>query len=266
MTTKNWNIVTLIVSFLIINLPSFILSRGVEEINQDVFPKIAASVSIGFLGFVIIGQIKTLTWFRKLYVAGIFIGFLANVILFYLLVKINEAEKEKAKFENCKVIKNISQIKDTSYYILESDIKPDLSKKGVAEKQLKKAMNFYAYYHVFPVDEKKDSIEVFFACVTTNGMMGITLDSYKEILAGGNRYIKLAYEPRFREAVSDFSKKNKMAVKPGYKIYIVTDPERIYGFIKEYYLLSLATFNAIFIILFLLFNLRSMLSEKSNLS
>lgn len=262
MKVNKWNSITLIISFLIINLPSFVFSRGVDEITQDVFPKIAISVSIGFLGFVIIGQIKSLTWFSKLYVAGVFIGFLSNVILFYLLVKINEADNERVKFENCKKVKDPSQIKDSSYHILDSDIIPDLSMKGESAKQLKKAMNLYGYYHVFPVIEKKDSIDVFFACVTNNGMMGITLDSYKEILSGGNRYIKLADEPRFHDAVADFSKKNKMAVKPSYKIYLITDPGRIYDFIQNYYLLSLAVFNGIFIVLFLLFNLRKMKAEK----
>lgn len=253
-----WNIFSVLIGiFLLSGLP-LLFSVGMSELNTDNFSKIAIPLTIGIFGFVIMSGIKIFTWHKKAVAAFVILSFISTVILFYLSISLNAVEENYGIDKKAASVESPLAIKDSFYHELISEMKPDVSLSGVAEKQLRKASKYYSYNYVFPIlpGNSSDSIRIFFACKTNNGMMGVALESYKEILTEGTRYLKLANDPLYFEAVNNFKKENKMAVSSKYLIYEVTDPDRLKGFLNQYLWLSMSVFNGIYIFLLLLLNLK----------
>jgi len=257
MNPIRWNILGIIISLIIINLPPFIFSSGIEKMNQENFTQMMICLTIGIFGFVIIGKVKVFTWLHKVYVVGVILALLSNGINFFLLVKSNAFESELEKYSDLKSVKSLSSVKDTLYYQLESDIQPDLEITGVFEKQLRKSMKSYSYHHVYPIiEEDNDSIRYFFGCITHNGMMGVSLEKYHEILSGGNRIIQLTHDSGYSNALDSLRAKNELPIAKNVSIFSVTDPIRINGLMHEYLLITICSFNGIFLFILLLFNLK----------
>jgi hypothetical protein len=257
MNTLRWNLLGLLISLIIINIPPFIFSSGIVEMTQENFTQMIICLCIGIFGFVILGFIKHFTWLKKVYVAGVILALLSNGINFFLLVKTNAFQLELEKYSNVKKIKDLNSIQDTLYYHLDTDIKPNLEFTGVHEKQLRKAMKSYSYHHVFPIiEEGRDSVRYFFGCITHNGMMGVSLDKYHEILSGGYRIVQLTHDSGYYSALDSLRMKNSVPISKKVVIFNVTDPNRVNGLMHEYLLVSICSFNGLFLFLLLLFNLK----------
>jgi hypothetical protein len=265
MNPIRWNILGVIIGLLIINLPPFIFSLGIEKMNQENFTQMIICLTIGLFGFVILGNVKLFSWLRKVYVAGVILALLSNGINFFLLVKSNAFKSELSKYADLKTVKDLNQIKDSSYYQFVSDIKPDFDMSGIHEKQLRKATKLYSFHHVYPIiEEDRDSVRYFFGCITHNGMMGVSLEKYQEILSDGNRVVQLTHDPGYSNALDSLRIKNKLPIAKQVFIFSVTDPQRVKGLMNEYLLISMCSFNGLYLFLLLLFNLK-VKNEKLNI-
>lgn len=257
MNSLRWNFLGVLFGILIINIPPFIFSSGIVQMNQENFTQMIICLLMGTFGFVILGFIKQFTWLKKVYVIGVVLALLANGINFFLLVKTNAFQAELKKYSNVNEIKDLADVEDTLFYHLDSELKPNLELTGVHEKQLRKAMKSYSYHHVFPVmEEGKDSVRYFFGCITHNGMMGVSLEKYHEILSGGYRIIQLTNDSGYYDALDSLRNKNAVPISKKAVIFSVTDPNRVNGLMHEYLLVSICLFNGLFLFVLLLFNLK----------
>ncbi len=256
------NILGLLLAFSLINLPAYIFSSGVKEINSDNFLSLGIGLFIVVVGFIVLGKIKPFTWIRKVYIFGLIIAFIGNGVSFFLLVKLNQLDSEVGAIKDLSITTSLKDIKPDVFYKLETDVIPEFNFKGEYHKQTRKASKYFDHYHVFPILNGSDSIRYFFACRTNNGMLGITLEKFKEILSGGNRIIKRVDEKYYRLAVSDFKKMNQLAVSDKAQVFIVIDPERMFAFIYEYFIIVLFGANGLFVFGLLLANLKINKDEK----
>lgn len=260
------NLLGVFIALLIINLPAFILSNGIEEITSDNFSSLGIGLFIAVFGFVVLSQIKIFNWVKKVFIFGIIIAFIGNGINFFLLVKINQFKSELGAVDELPITTSLKEIKPNTYYRLETEVSPDFKYVGEYHKQTRKASKYFDHYYVYPIINGKDSIRYFFACKTNNGLMGITIEKFQEILSGGNRIIKLIDEKYYRLAVGDFKKMNQLPVSNNAKVFFVADPSRMYGFIYEYFLIMICGANGLFIFSLLLANLKINKNEKLDIS
>lgn len=257
MNPRAWNIVGVLVGIVLISLPSFLLSLNAERIDQDSLLYLAVAVMIGMFGFVFIKWIPAFHWVKKVYVVGAILAVLSNGILFFLSVKSNAFDKELEKYAEVESVKALGEIKDTSFYQLNSEIQPQLKSTGMHPTQLRKAMKSYSYHHVFPIwEEGQDSIRYLFGCITHNGMMGVSIEKYHEILSGGNRIIQWTKDPGYLSALDSLRMKTEIPIAKNFRIYSVTDPYRVNDLMHEYLYVALFAFNALFLFVLLLFNLK----------
>lgn len=257
MNQKSWNILGVLVGILLISLPAFLFSLNSEKIDQDSILFLAVAVMIGMFGFVSMKWFPVFQWVKKVYVVGAILAVLSNGIIFFLSVKSNAFDKELEKYANVDPVKELGEINDTSFYQFQSEIQPQLKSTGTHPTQLRKAMKSYSYHHVFPIwEEGQDSIRYLFGCITHNGMMGVSIEKYHEILSGGNRIVQWTKDPGYLSAVDSLRLKTEIPLAKNYKIFSVTDPYRVNDLMHEYLYVALFAFNAIFLFVLLLFNLK----------